>query len=92
MTHRKAETLIEILVAMGIFVTVMAGVFEFMANQTIALARNREREKIMYHAQKFIISGDFSQEHSESWGTSFDIDGGVLTVSRGSYSVMFRIE
>lgn len=92
MTHRKAETLIEILVAMGIFVTVMAGVFDFMANQTVALARNREREKIMYHVQKFIVSGDFSQGHSESWGTSFDIKGGVLSASRGGYSVMFRIE
>ena len=51
---RKAETLVEIITAMTVFGVISAGIFDFMANQTLHLARIRDRENILYAAQKLI--------------------------------------
>lgn len=56
---RKGETFTEFLVATTVFGMIMAGIFEFMANQTENLARIRDMDDLMYYAQRFeAISGD----------------------------------
>ncbi len=54
MKKRAAETLIEIIVAMTVFGVISYGVFDFMANQTLHLARINNRENMLYAAQKLI--------------------------------------
>ncbi|MBQ9432790.1 MAG: hypothetical protein IJU26_01075 [Synergistaceae bacterium] len=52
--RRTAETLIEIITAMTVFGVISYGIFDFMANQTLHLARIRDRENMLYAAQKLI--------------------------------------
>ena len=56
---RKGETLTEFLTAVTVFGIITAGIFEFMANQTENLADIRNKDDLMYHAQRFeAVSGD----------------------------------
>ena len=80
---RTAETLMEVLTAMSVFAIIIAGFSDFMANQTIALARAKDREKIMYYAQRWISSGDYGIPEADGGKihfTSYD-DRRVLIVS-----------
>ena len=54
MKKRKAETLVEFLMASFIFVEIMTGVINFIANQTETLVNIRNRDTMMFHAQRFI--------------------------------------
>ena len=56
---RKAETLIEIITAMTVFGVISYGIFDFMANQTLHLARIRDRENMLYAARRLISCSSF---------------------------------
>ena len=59
---RKGETFTEFLTASMVFGIMMAGLFEFMANQTQTVANIRDRDNLMYLAQRVCdwnISGTF---------------------------------
>ena len=59
--RRTAETLIEIVTAMTVFGVISYGIFDFMANQTLHLARIRDRENMLYAAQKLISCSSFDK-------------------------------
>ncbi len=50
MRKRRGESLAEFLTASLVFGIIMAGLFEFMANQTENLAMIRDRDDLMFHA------------------------------------------
>ncbi|MBQ9903198.1 MAG: prepilin-type N-terminal cleavage/methylation domain-containing protein [Synergistaceae bacterium] len=54
MRKRRGESLAEFLTASLVFGIIMAGLFEFMANQTENLAMIRDRDDLMFYAQKYI--------------------------------------
>ena len=59
---RKGETFTEFLTALTVFGVIIAGIFEFMANQTQSLANIRDRDNLMYLSQRvcnWTISGTF---------------------------------
>ena len=60
MKRRRAETLTEFLVAMMVFATIMAGVFDFVANHTSNAARikdeNTERYTIEFTVKDGILT------------------------------------
>ena len=59
---RKGETFTEFLTASMVFGIMMAGLFEFMANQTQTVANIRDRDNLMFLAQcvcDWNISGTF---------------------------------
>ena len=80
MNKRKAETLIEIVIAMGLFGVIMSGLFDFMANQTLALTRMKEREELMVYAQKYISNGDFSSRTEGD--IEYNLTNNTLTVTK----------
>ena len=54
MKRRRAETFTEFLVAMVLFALIMAGVFQFTANQTMQAARIKDWDFFMFYAQQWI--------------------------------------
>ena len=88
---RAGETLIEVIMAMTIFGVIFAGISDFMANQTLALARAKDREKMMYYAQRYIISGDYDNREVKEWETKFTFDNNTLTVTKGNASMAFSL-
>ena len=66
MKKRRAETLVEFLVATAIFGTMMIGVCNFIANQTQTLVNIRHRDEFMYYANWLVnqtISGEFGGDN-----------------------------
>ena len=61
---RKGETFTEFLTSATVFGIMMAGLFEFMANQTQSLANIRDRDNLMYGAQVVC-----------NWNVSADVGG-----------------
>lgn len=59
MRKRRGESLAEFLTASLVFGIIMAGLFEFMANQTENLAMIRDRDTMMFYAQRY-HNGDTS--------------------------------
>ena len=98
MKRRTAETLMEVLTAIAIFGIIIEGFSDFMANQTIALARTKDREKIMYYAQRWISSGDYSITEADGGKIKFSSGDAreVLTVtlnrSGAESSMQFRLK
>ena len=99
MKKRKAETLIEIITAMSVFGVISYGIFDFMANQTLHLARVRNRENMLYAAQKliscsscdvnvdkFTLIPDTGVEHTYIKTTK------VLTLKKGDATMTFKIQ
>ena len=97
---RAGETLIEVLMAMTIFGVIASGIFDFMANQTLALARAKDREKMIYYAQMWINKGVYTEETTpkEIPGTGgkwkYKFTDNVLTVmnSAETSSMAFRLQ
>lgn len=52
--RRKGETLMEFVVALTVFGMMTAGIFEFMANQTENLADIRNKDDLIFYAQKYM--------------------------------------
>ena len=103
MKKRRAETLAEFLMASLVFGLVMAGTFEFIANQTEFIARINVRDEIMQQAQfsmdyyyytyaKSTSSPKKGILSSDRAGLKFSFDDDnnpkVLTVSKGTKHTM----
>ena len=91
-----AETLIEVLTAMTVFGILIAGVTDFMANQTLSLARAKDREKMMYSAQMLITHSSFDVKNNpeaiENTGVKYTLDNNVLTLYKGGESMTFKLQ
>lgn len=95
---RKGETFTEFLTASMVFGIMMAGIFEFMANQTQTIANIKDRENLMYHAERFMaFSGDKTREDDNYSCTDeatfiFSKDVNILTVRNNNASMTFSIK
>lgn len=90
MKRRSGETLTEFLVATTVFGIISAGLFEFIANQTETLADIRNKEDLMYYAQRY-VNGDTTAAD----GITFtQLDGGkTLKVTKNdSTSLTFSLK
>ena len=92
MKKRAAETLIEIITAMTVFGVIMGGISDFIANQSIAVARRKDIEKITYYAQRWLASGDVSINEADGGKIKFSFTNNVLTVERGKTSMAFNLQ
>lgn len=92
MKKRAAETLIEIITGMMIFGVIMGGISDFIANQSIALARIKDREKITYYAQRWLASGDVRITEADGGKIKFSFANNTLTVERGKTSMEFKLQ
>ena len=97
--RRKGETLTEFLTAATVFGLMMAGIFEFIANHTETLADIRDKDELMYHAQRFAavsrdISGTTGVTRDKKEGVSFDFanDKKTLTVSNSRSYLTFSLK
>ena len=93
--RRKGETLTEFLTAATVFGLMMAGLFEFMANQTETLADIRNKDELIYRAQRFeAVSGDKISSLANNYTctegsiTYALTDGKKLTVTLGNKASM----
>lgn len=96
MKRRKAETLVEFLMAAFIFTEIMAGVLSFIANQTETLVNIRNRDTMMFHADRFRnMNVSTSEYNSDSVcledKISINIDGDIMTVSKGKSIMTFNL-
>lgn len=85
---RKADTLVEIIIAMLVFGIIMSGTFDFMSNQTMALVRMRERDDIMYQVQRYI---NYGTEYTEADNVKIESQDNIITASKGSTTMTFRL-
>ena len=97
MTKRKAETLIEIITAMMVFGVMSAGLFDFMAHQTVHLARTRDREKMLFAAQKLIACSSCDVNVSKftlipDTGVEYTYINNTLTLRKGNASMTLSIQ
>ena len=92
MKRRKAETLMEVLTAMTVFGIIMIGFSDFMAEQTTALARTKNMDKVMYYAQKWISSGDERITTAENDNVAFEVKNDFLIVTRGDTVMNFHLK
>ena len=83
MRRRSAETLIEFLTALLIFMTVMTSIFTFMANQTENVARLIDRDFFVFNAQKWI-------NERKTSGTLDTIEGRTITFTREGNNIIAR--
>ena len=85
---RKGETLTEFLTALTVFGLMAAGIFEFIANQTENLADIKNKDEIMYHAQRFeAISRDKIATLPNSWTDTTNRVQYTLTDSKKNITV-----
>lgn len=97
MKRRKAETLVEFLMAAFIFTEIMTGVLSFIANQTETLVNIRNRDTMMFHAQRFRNMGVSTSEYNsdsvcQKDNVSINIDGDVMTVRKGKSTMTFNLK
>ena len=74
---RRGESFTEFLVATAVFGIMMGGLFEFMANQSETLSDIRNKDELMYYAQRW-QNGDKSEVEK----IKFEEKDGKLTVSK----------
>ena len=74
MKRRSGETLTEFLTAATVFGVIMAGLFEFLANQTALLAEIKNRDELMYYAQHYRNTGTMES------GVSYNMSSGNKTL------------
>ncbi len=99
MKLRRAETLAEFLVAMMVFATIMAGVFDFVANHTSNAARIKDYDFFMYYTQKWLnensslasIPNSGKIENTERYTIEFTVKDGVLTAAQGNKTMKFTV-
>ena len=83
MRRRSAETLIEFLTALLVFLVVMTSIFTFMANQTENIARLIDRDFFVFNAQKWL-------NERKSSGTLTTIEGRTITFTRDNNNLVLR--
>ena len=97
MKRRKAETLVEFLMASVIFTEIMAGVLSFIANQTETLVNIHNRDLMMFHAQRYMNMGiTYSAYNADPLcvqdNVKFSKDkNGNLTISTGKSTMTFAL-
>lgn len=84
--RRKAETLIEILTAMTVFGVMIAGISEFMANQTTNVAYIIKRDEMMYAVQEYYNEGKTEEINID--GVSVDKQGDIIIASKDKNNFM----
>ena len=90
MKQRKAETLVEVVIAFAAFGVLLGGVTDFMANQLQFIARTKHRDELMYYAQLYAIEHpnfDYVLE-SPDLRLSISRDNNILRVKKGEYDPM----
>lgn len=104
MRRRKAETLVEFLMALFVFGVIMGGVakerggiIDFIANQTTTLVNIRNRDTMMFHAQRFrnmnVSTSAYNADSvCQKDNVNISIDGDIMTVSRGKSTMTFNIK
>ncbi len=108
MRKRRGESLAEFLTASLVFGIIMAGLFEFMANQTENLAMIRDRDTMMFYAQKYANTSkeppkdtqklkdaiDALKEEAKKENATIesDNDGKKLTVKKGLTELSFALK
>ena len=70
---RIADTLVEVIIAMAAFGIIMSGTFDFMANQTLAMVKMRERDDVDFWAQLLISRAGSTDVYVRNMMTSEDI-------------------
>lgn len=101
MKRRKAETLVEFLMASLIFAEIMTSVLGFIANQTQTVVNISNRDIMMFHAQRFVNMQTLGSTVSdENYSDNDDVcktdnvkvhsEDNVLTVSRGTDKTAVR--
>lgn len=83
MRRRSAETLIEFLTALLVFLVVMTSIFTFMANQTENIARLIDRDFFVFNAQKWL-------NERKTSGTLTTIEGRTITFTRDNNNLVLR--
>ena len=93
MKKRAAETLVEILTAMLVFGITIGFVSDFIANQTLVVARAKIRERIIYSAQKWINSGIYttSRDNELNIDREWNDETKTLKVTSGATSMTFKL-
>ena len=93
MKRRKAETLAESIMSLAAFGVIMAGVCDFMSNQTNFIARTRQRDELMYKAQELVSSNIFTElKDSTIDSTDYIWDGEKkLTIKAKNSSMDFYL-
>lgn len=86
MKRRKAETLAESIMSLAAFGVIMAGVCDFMSNQTNFIARTRQRDELMYKAQELASNGIFNNLGND------DITAGVLSTYKPEKDEIEKLE
>lgn len=96
MRRRKAETLVEFLTASFIFVQIMTGVLTFIANQTETLVNIRNRDTMMFHAQRFMnMQTSYTSYNNDTVCKADNVtvisEDNVLTVSKGKSTMTINL-
>ena len=97
MRRRKAETLVEFLMASVVFVEIMAGVLTFIANQTETLVNISNRDTMMFHAQRYMNMGvSYSDYNGDALCVKDNVnfskdDNGNLIISKGKSTMKFEL-
>ena len=94
---RKAETLVETLTAMTVFGIISAVIFGFLANQTLHLARVRDRKHMLFAAQKLISCSSFDVNVTAfkpvaDTGVEYTLDDHILTLKKGSSTMSLTVQ
>ncbi|MBQ7559880.1 MAG: hypothetical protein IJT20_06500 [Synergistaceae bacterium] len=88
MKRRKAETLAESIMSLAAFGVIMAGVCDFMSNQTNFIARTKHRDELMYYAQLYTNQHpdlDYVLESTDlGLSISRDKSNNILNVKKGT--------
>ena len=98
MKKRTAETLIEIVTAMTVFGVISYGIFDFMGNQTLHLARIRDRENMLYAAQKLISCSSFDNVPEDEpkpiadTGMQYTLHDNTLKLIKGGTTMSFKVQ
>lgn len=97
MKKRKAETLVEFLMASFIFVEIMAGVLSFIANQTETLANIRSRDAIMFHVQRFrnmqtSYTAYNDDDVCKADNVVLELSGNILSASKGKSTMVINLK
>ena len=85
---RKGETLTEFLAAVTVFGLMVSGIFEFIANQTENLADIKNKDDLMYYAQRFeAVSMDKITALPDNWTDTANSVKYTLTDSKKNITV-----
>ena len=97
MRRRKAETLVEFLMASFIFVEIMASVLSFIAGQTETIVNILHRDAMMFHAQRFrnmnvSTSAYNNDDVCKADNVTVNQSGNTLTVSKGKSTMTIELK